>query len=267
VSLSAAVALVISLVTVVVACGQSAEPILEWQNDWAVQRGFSIATDAQGFRFPTSIAFVPHPGDSPKDPLYFVTELQGRVMVVTNDRSVITFAESFFTLRPKRKVPAIDEEVGMAGICLDPDHGYVFATFSYHDPENILRNNIVRFQSTPETFSLAPSSQLDFTDMLSPYQSIPSHQIGPCQVHDNLLYVSVADAGNYVQSQLLDSLLGKVIRMTLDGNPVPSNPFYLNDSITRAANYVWASGLRNPFGLTIVDGRVFVADNGPEIQE
>jgi hypothetical protein len=260
-----AAAFVVSFATLLVANAQSPEPIQEWQKDWGLQQGFNIEIDAQEFRFPTSIAFVPHPGDSAKDPLYFVTELKGNVKVVTNDRSLFTFAENFFTLQPKRNVPAIDEEVGMAGICLDSEHGYVFVTFSYHDEDNILRNNIVRFQSTPERFSISPTSQLDFSDVFSPYRSIPSHQIGPCQVKDNLLYVNVADGGDPAGSQSLDSLSGKVLRMTLNGKPEPSNPFYQNDSINRAANFVWASGLRNPFGLALVGDQVFVADNGPDV--
>ena len=196
---------VVSVVSTMVANAQSPESKGEWQKDWAVQEGFNISIDAEGFQFPTSIAFVPHPGDSPKAPLYFVNELKGTVKVVTNDRSVFAFAENFFTLRTKRGVPNIDEEVGMAGICLDPEHGYVFVPFSYHDADNILRNNIVRFQTTPGTFSISPTSELDFTEVFSPYQSIPSHQIGACQVNDNLLYASVGDAGNPVDSQSLDT--------------------------------------------------------------
>lgn len=237
----------------------------DWRSDWAVQRGFNITIDTQGFRFPTAIAFVPDPGNSPKDPLYFVTELKGTIKVVTNDRSVFTFAEDFFQLRPKRVMPAIDEEIGLAGICLDGQRGYVFATFAYHDSENILRNNIVRFDSQPGIFSLTPTSQVEFTEVLAPYQSIASHQIGPCQVADERLYVSVADGAQTTRSQQLDSLLGKIVRMTLDGRPAPDNPFYQDDDPGNPTNYVWASGLRNPFGLKIVGSRVFVADNGPDV--
>lgn len=57
-------------------------------------------------------------------------------------------------------------------------------------------------------------------------------------------------------------MVGKIYRMTLDGQPLADNPFYLNDDRTNARNYVWAVGLRNPYALRIVDGRVFVADNG-----
>jgi len=237
-----------------------------WKSNYAVEPGFTVTIDARGFRFPTSIAFIPNPGDSPKDPLYFVTELRGKIKVVTNDRSVFTFAEDFFTVRPKKgEVRIIDQSVGMAGICLAPDLGYVFVTFSYHDSDNTLRNNIVRFQTNPGTFALSPTSQIDFTQVFSAHPSAPAHQIGGCQSKDEHLYVSVGDAFQTEQSQRMDSLLGKVLRMTLDGRPVPDNPFYRDDDIANAQNYIWASGLRNPFGLKIVGDQVFVADNGADI--
>ena len=56
----------------------------------------------------------------------------------------------------------------------------------------------------------------------------------------------------------MDSFLGKVLRMTLDGRPAPNNPFYQDGDIGNSQNYIWASGLRNPFGLRVVDGKVFV---------
>ena len=236
------------------------------RSNWAVQPGFDIIIDAQGFRFPTAMAFVPNPGGGLKDPLYFVTELRGAIKVVTNDRTVFTFAEGFFTLIPKKgEARFIDQSVGMAGICLAPHLGYLFVTFSYHDSNNILRNNIVRFQTSPETFSISPASQTDFAQIFASSPSAPSHQIGGCQVEDELLYVSVADANQTEKSQQRDSLLGKILSMTLGGRPAPSNPFYQDDDISNAQNFIWASGLRNPFGLKTVGGQVFVADNGPNI--
>ena len=71
------------------------QQVFDWKSDWAVEKGFDITVDAQGLRFPTALAFIPNPGPAPKDPLYFVTELSGQVRVVTNDRTVITFAEDF----------------------------------------------------------------------------------------------------------------------------------------------------------------------------
>lgn len=233
--------------------------------DWAVTEGFSLEIDTEGYRFPSAIAFVPDPGPRPEDPLYFVTELRGRVKVVTNDRTVHTFADDFLTSRPRKELPDLQGETGLAGICLEPKRGYVFVTFAYLDSASVLRNNVVRFQSTPGTFGTRASSRVAFTEIFSSYEAAVSHQIGGCQVHDDLLYVSVADGRKVVQSQQVNSVLGKVLRMTLDGLPVPTNPFYQGGAAKRSADYVWAYGFRNPFGLKIVQGRVLVAENGSGI--
>lgn len=245
----------------------------EWMVDWSVEDDFELIKDTGGYEFPTSIAFVQEPGKGAKDPLYFVTELRGRVKVITNDRSVYTFAEGFSNFMPHKELPDQSGEAGTAGICLDPVHGYVFVTFSYEDENRVLRNNIVRFETEPGTFSLKPVAMTEFRDIFINSASSQSHQIGPCQVDGDTLYVSVgdgysvtpADADGQNTSRSIDSVLGKVLRMRLDGKPVESNPFYVDDDTGKARNYVWARGLRNPFGLKAVGGRVFVADNGPSV--
>jgi hypothetical protein len=245
----------------------------DWMGDWSLEEGFNIRVDTEGYHFPTAIAFVPEPGSGPRDPLYFVTELRGTVKVVTNDRSVYTFARDFFRFKPGEELPSRSGEGGLAGICLDPAHGYVFVTFVYEDENRVLRNNIVRFESEPGTFSIEPSSTLAFTDVFYNAVTGLSHQIGPCQVDGDTLYVGVGDGNTVTKrdaegrntSRSIDSVLGKILRMTLDGKPLESNPFYVDDDAGKARNYVWAKGFRNPFGLKIVDGRVFAADNGPSV--
>jgi glucose/arabinose dehydrogenase len=242
----------------------------DWKSEWSLDNNFDISIDTEGYSLPSGIAFVPDPGKGPKDPLYFVLELRGRIKVVTNDRSIYTFAGDFFKFTPPQELPSFSGENGLAGICLDPENGYVFVTFVYQDENNILRNNIARFESTPGTFSLKPLSMTEFTDVFSREGSSASHQIGPCQVSGGTLFVGVGDGfdirytreHDYSRSQDKNSLLGKILRMTLDGKPVSSNPYYVDSDITKARNYVWAVGFRNPFGLKIVDGRVFVTDNG-----
>src|SRR5680860_279258 len=236
-----------------------------WKNGWAVPDGFSLAIDTLGYQYPTAIAFVPHPGDDPKDPLYFVTELRGTIKVITNDRTVTTFASGFLQTEFDKELPRGESEFGLAGLCLEPERGYVFVTFTYQDDQNVLRNNVMRFQSTPGTFSLEPTSRLAFTDTFARDESGPSHQIGPCNVHENQLYVSVGDGFvSPLNSQNIDSTLGKILRMRLDGAPVPDNPFYEDADKTRARNYVWAYGLRNPFSQSVVNGHVMVTENGLE---
>ena len=236
----------------------------DWRSDWAVKPGFSLKLDTEGYEFPTAIAFVPVPGAGPKDPLYFVTELRGKVKVVTNDRTVYTFADDFFSLRPAQELPAQSAEVGLAGICLAPAEGYVFVTFAFQDAKKVLRNNIVRFESVPQTFSLQPLGRHAFTDVFSHAVSAPSHQIGPCQVMNSSLLVSVGDGEQPPQSQDPQSVLGKILRLTLDGKPAAGNPLREGDTVTSAASFVWASGLRNPFSLIGVGARLFALDNGPD---
>jgi glucose/arabinose dehydrogenase/mono/diheme cytochrome c family protein len=234
----------------------------DWHNDWAVADGFSLERDSQGYNFPTALAFIPHPGTAPDDPLYFVTEIRGTIKVVSNDRTVHIFAQDFFELHPSGELPHGSGEIGLAGICLAPQQGYIFVTFAYQDDHDLLRNNIIRFETTPETFALAPRTQVAFTEIFAADESSTSHQIGSCQVQGDLLYVSVGDGHQIDRSQQPNSTLGKVLRMTLDGQPVPDNPFWQDDDKQKAANYVWARGFRNPFGLQVVGDQVFVADNG-----
>jgi glucose/arabinose dehydrogenase len=246
--------------------GDARQAAPDWRSEWLLERDFTLNIDTEGYHLPSAIAFVPRPGPGPKDPLYFVTELRGKIKVVTNDRSVYTFAENFFQFTPKDELPTGAEgQSGLGGICLAPRQGYVFVTFVYRDAQNLLRNDIMRFESMPETFALQPTAQRRFTDVFAAHETGVTHQIGHCQVNDEVLYVGVGDGWQPLQSHRLDSVLGKVLRMTLDGTPVPDNPFYQDDDAKKATNYVWAYGLRNPFGVKIVGNHVFVAENGPTV--
>lgn len=239
-----------------------AQDPVDWRKDWAVSEGYRVEVDTEGYEFPTAVAVVPDPGPEASDPLYFVAELRGTVKVVTNDRSVHTFAEGFFTLRPSGELPEYQGETGMAGICLAPSRGYVFVTYTYHDDEGVLRNGITRFSAREGVFSRSPTSRTHIREPFAGDRSYLSHQIGSCQVEGDRLYVSVGDGMQVFESDNLDSTLGKVLRMTLDGDPAPGNPFSSPGDTAGPRDYVWAYGFRNPFSLEVVDGRVFVADNG-----
>jgi hypothetical protein len=63
----------------------------------------------------------------------------------------------------------------------------------------------------------------------------------------------------------VNALLGKVLRISLDGKPLPDNPFYDGSHPDQPANFVWSYGWRNPFGLKAVGDRIFVADNGSDV--
>jgi hypothetical protein len=238
-----------------------AAPKSELDTSWAVEEGYSLRVLARGFSLPTSLAAVAQPGTEPGAPKLFVTELRGAIKVVANDDSVSEFAR-IATFAPKKDWPDWEGEAGMAGICLDPDHGYLFVTYAYRDASGILRNGISRLRAQPHTFAGKAQEQRDIGRFLAGEASAFSHQIGNCVVHGGLLYVSIGDAGNPGLSANVQSSLGKVLRLTLDGEPAPGNPFASGAAL---APRVFALGLRNTFGLAFAGERLFAAENGVEL--
>jgi hypothetical protein len=95
-----------------------------------------------------------------------------------------------------------------------------------------------------------------------------SHQIsnitfGP----DGMLYVHVGDGFNAATAQNLNSYRGKILRMTRTGAAPTDNPFYNAANGINAADYVYAYGVRNPFGgaWRISDAKHYEVENGPSI--
>lgn len=238
-----------------------AEPF-DWRDDWELAEGLDLEIDSQGYNFPSHMIFVDNPGDGPKDPLYFVLELKGKIKVVTNDRSVHTFASDVL---PIPQGPNSFDQVGLTGICLEPENGYVFVTFAYLDPTQIYRNGMARYSTTPGTFGLEGTDRLELLDVFRNERSATAHQIGPCQVRDGRVYTAVGYGDEKAQAQNLHSTLGSIIRTDLDLKPVEDNPFFEDDDKTTAIDYIWAYGFRNPFGLKMVDGRLFATENGGDI--
>ena len=75
--------------------------------------------------------------------------------------------------------------------------------------------------------------------------------VGP----DDYLYVTTGDAGDPPSAQDPDSLNGKILRITADGDPAPGNP--------DEGSPVWSLGHRNVQGLGWApDGRMFASEFG-----
>ena len=64
------------------------------------------------------------------------------------------------------------------------------------------------------------------------------------------------------QRRIRTKLLGKIVRLTLDGKAAPGNPFYAKGG---AQAMIWSSGHRNPYGLLFTpDGRLWEEEMGPK---
>lgn len=236
-----------------------------WQANWAIPPGYTLELDTTGYALPVSIALVPNGSSAPDAPAYFVAELGGRLLAVRNDRKIEVFAENFFTVRMDAQMPELGGVLGMTGLCLDSNTGYLFASYVY-DAKDGRYNGITRFSTEPKTFALQPSETLHIREPFklgdSAFTRFPfGHQIGQCQIIKDTLYVGIGDGELSHRPRSDQSSFGKIIRMNFDGSPTNGKA---TESAT-LADYIFASGLRNPFGQTAIDNHIVVADNGPGI--
>ncbi len=239
----------------------------------ATQGGFVVEQVGSDYRLPVNIAFVPDPGPDPDDPLYFVTELYGSIQVVTRDGSKREFASGLLDYNPQGPISGSGEQ-GLAGIVVernaaDPDIYQLYVTMlwdngspagsSMHYPK------VERLDSVPGGLSLASRTVLL---NMQPETQGQSHQISNISIGpDGKLYVHNGDGFVASTARNLNSFRGKVLRLNKDGTAPADNPFYdASDGIT-ARDYVFASGVRNPFGgaWRLADGRHFSVENGPSV--
>ncbi len=225
--------------------------------------GYVVEVVASGFQLPVNIAFVPNPGLLPGDPKYYVTELYGIIKVVTNDGQVSDYATGLLNFNPTGAFPGSGEQ-GLAGIVVHPVTGDVYVSLLY-DAGGPHHPRIVRFHSNDG--GLTAATQTIILDM-APETQGQSHQISHLSIGpDGYLYVHMGDGFDASTAQNLNSFRGKILRVNLSGTPVTTNPFYnVGDGIS-PRDYVYAYGVRNPFGgvWRAEDNSHYIVENGPSV--
>ncbi|MDQ6631794.1 MAG: PQQ-dependent sugar dehydrogenase, partial [Verrucomicrobiota bacterium] len=239
-------------------------------NGWTVrQPGYKVEIVATNFQLPVNIAFVPNPGSHPDDPYYYVTELYGNIKVVTRDGTVLNYATNLLNFNETGAFPGSGEQ-GLTGIAIDPTNGDLFVSMLYEDTNSVANPKphypkVVRFQSNDG--GLTAATQTIILNMFGETQG-QSHQIsnlsfGP----DGKLYVHMGDGFDATKGQDTNSFRGKILRMNRDGSPATDNPFYNASNGITATDYIYAYGLRNPFGgaWRAADGFHYEVENGPNV--
>lgn len=81
-------------------------------------------------------------------------------------------------------------------------------------------------------------------------------------VQDDHLFVTSGDRQELTPAQGLDTNLGKILRLALDGEPAPGNPWADRGGV---AAELWTIGHRNPLGIAQDSGgQIWVSEMGPE---
>lgn len=142
-------------------------------------------------------------------------------------------------------------EGGLMGLAFHPDFTsgspFIYLAHTY-SAGSAVRNRVVRIAITNGTLGAVTPILEDV-----PGSSIHNGSrivVGP----DRLLYVSFGDASNTALPQDVNSLAGKILRLTLDGQPAPGNAL---------GGRVFTMGHRNPQGLVFARGTLYATEHGP----
>lgn len=198
----------------------------------------------------------------------FVVEQGGRIHVVPNDTAAVR-SQVFLDL--SAKVRTRHNEEGLLAMALHPQfarHGQFFVYYSASDPR---RTVLSRFTvSAADSNRADPRSEVVILEVEQPYGNHNGGMIlfGP----DGYLYLSYGDGGSagdpHGNSQNLGTLLGKIIRIDVDGRDsglaysIPAdNPFVGRPG---ARSEIWAYGLRNVWRMSFdrANGMLWAGDVG-----
>lgn len=198
---------------------------------------------------PTAMSVAP-------DGRVFISEKSGRIRIWRDGRIL---PEPFLSI----KVDNYNER-GLGGMVLDPDferNNFVYLFFTVPG-QNF--NRVSRFVANGDY--VLPESERVLLDMDRLAGTI--HNGGAMAFGaDGKLYIATGDGSNASNSQNLNNLLGKILRINPDGSIPTDNPFY--QQTTGRNRAIWALGLRNPFTFDLhwPTGRIFANEVGSEYWE
>ena len=213
--------------------------------------GFNESVVASGISSATAMAFAP-------DGRLFVCQQGGSLRVIKNN---VLLATPFLSVTTD---PA--GERGLLGVTFDPNFAnnqwvYIYYTVPGSPPHNRVR----RYTANGDVALAGSETTILELNALSGAQN---HNGGALHFGvDGKLYVAVGDNANSANSQTLNNLLGKILRLNNDGTIPSDNPFY--NTATGVNRAIWALGLRNPYTFAVQPGtgQSFINDVGQNTWE
>ena len=193
----------------------------------------------------------------------FVVEQDGRIRIIRNGRLLV---QPFLDIRSR---VVSGGELGLLSVAFHPrfaGNGRFFVNYTT-DRGGRLRTVIAEYRVAAPGSDVADPDERILLEIDQPFRNHNGglNLFGP----DGMLYIGMGDGGSggdpMNAGQRLDTLLGKLLRIDVDGAAPyaipPDNPFV---DRAGARGEIWAYGLRNPwrFSFDRATGRLFLADVG-----
>jgi glucose/arabinose dehydrogenase len=208
---------------------------------------------AAGFRSPVDL-------QNAGDARLFVVEQRGVIHIVDESGPR---PEPFLDIRDR--VFDTGNEQGLLGLAFHPDfaaNGAFYLNYTRGTGDTV----IARFQVGSDPNRADPESETVLLQIDQPY---PNHNGGSMVFGpDGELYIGTGDGGAQGdpegRAQNPESLLGKILRLDVDGGDPYAIPPAYPFAAAGGSPEVWASGLRNPwrFAFDAATGDLFIADVG-----
>jgi glucose/arabinose dehydrogenase len=220
----------------------------------------SVTTDASSYKATvvTSALTSPWGVTGLPDGRLLVTEKAGTMRIVTAAGVVSA---------PITGLPAVNPagQGGLLGVCLDPDFAtnrLVYWSFAEARPGGNLtaigKGRLATDERTIESAAVIYRAEPAYAGTLHYGGRVVFDRTG------NLIISTGerSDLATRPQAQVVTSALGKVIRITKDGQPAPGNPTF---SQTGARPELYSIGHRNPQGLAVhpTTGDLWQSEHGP----
>jgi glucose/arabinose dehydrogenase len=227
--------------------------------------GFSSEVIASGLVFPTTFVALP-------EGRLLIAEKQGTVRLLSQG---VLRPEPFIDLR--ERINSFGDR-GLLGMAVDPDfarNGYLYLLYTYEiepaDPDGpgpmvgrLARYTVVGGSASPQSELVLLGTQVarSCNQLPAGADCIPSdsasHSVAQVLfAPDGSLLVGTGDGArsdivdeDALRAQSLDSLAGKLLRLSPTGEGLPTNPFWTGNARDNRSK-VWSLGLRNPFRFTV----------------
>ena len=200
---------------------------------------FDVVTVTEGLVNPWGLAFLP-------DGKMLVTEKPGRLRVVSADGKQMS--------EPVAGLPAVDArgQGGLLDVALDPAfQKNQLIYWSYAEPGDDVNNTAVaRGKFVDGAAPKVENVQVIFHQ--APSLDSPLHFGGRLVFsRDGTLFITLGDRSiteGRMQSQRMDGLLGKIVRLNPDGSIPKDNPFVGKEGVRPE---IWSYGHRNMQAATL----------------